>query len=132
MNRHTVGVDDIVCALPLKAEYTMCTWNISTTLFQVLLGSSHVTPIHIPPLFRRLAWDLMAHSREWRGQVMGMCCCIIRELLCVCVGVVVMVCGDVGTGKSTLCRFLVNYMMNRFANFLACIDTRVPKYLSIT
>jgi len=62
----------------------MCTWNISTTLFQVLLGSSHVTPIHIPPLFRHLAWDLMAHSREWHGQVIGMCCCIIRELLCVC------------------------------------------------
>ena len=30
-------------------------------------------------------------------------------------GVVVVVCGDVGTGKSTLCRFLINYMLNRFA-----------------
>ena len=38
-----------------------------------------------------------------------------KSVVCVCVGVVVMVCGDVGTGKSTLCRFLVNYMLNRFA-----------------
>ena len=45
----------------------------------MLLGSSRVTPIHIPPLFLCLAWDLMAHSREWCGQVMGVCSCGGRD-----------------------------------------------------
>ena len=72
--------------------------------FPGVAGSSYVTPIHIHihPQFWCLAWDLMAHSCECCGEVMG---------------VWVKMCGDVGAGKSILCRSLVN-MWNRFAILL--------------
>ena len=38
---------------------------------------------------------------------------VLSVFVCLSADPVVLVCGDVGTGKSTLCRFLLNYLLNR-------------------
>ena len=38
----------------------------------------------------------------------------IQEYPDLCAGAVVLVCGDVSTGKSTFCRFLINSFLSRY------------------
>ena len=125
-----ISVSDLCLSVCLSACLFVCTHGLlfqstSTLLPNFTPVSSDVSrsrSLRTPPVFMKIAWDIMV-----KGDKSESCFLDVGPSSCppslsptllslppsLSPGPVVLVCGPTNTGKSTLCRFISNYLLNR-------------------